>query len=84
MGIIKYNSSERVFSCVCVCVREKDKQLSRELANKTGFAPAANMIFFGEKLETIFRLSLTDPRFLWSDKRELLEFLSHLACCGEI
>jgi hypothetical protein len=27
-------------------VRQKDKQLSRELANKTGFAPAAHTRFF--------------------------------------
>lgn len=30
----------------CLFVRQKDKQLSRELANKTGFAPAAHTRFF--------------------------------------
>jgi hypothetical protein len=39
-------------------VRQKDKQLSRELANKTGFAPAAHTRFFSvcappEKLQSV-------------------------------
>lgn len=47
-GIIKYNGMAASVCSAgpCLFVRQKDKQLSRELANKTGFAPAAHTRFF--------------------------------------